>query len=187
MVPEPRIDKDYSLAYCFSMATWVCEQCGDSFERDREGVRPIRFCSQSCYHAWRAEAGSTGGQFPKGNTPWNKGIKGIRLNPATEFKPGPRPEKQCAIGEIRFRKRRRDGKLRAFVKVAQPNVWRLRAHIVWEEYYGKIPTGCIIHHKDRDTTNDAPNNLVAKLRSSHINEHRKELEAGRKSKKEKNK
>ncbi len=31
--------------------------------------------------------------FPKGHTPWNKGLKGIHLNPTTEFKKGRKDEK----------------------------------------------------------------------------------------------
>ncbi|MDO9463793.1 MAG: HNH endonuclease [bacterium] len=42
----------------------------------------------------------------------------------------------------------------------------------YQEYYGEIPKGCDIHHKDRDFTNDSPDNLIALSRSAHCKEHR---------------
>jgi hypothetical protein len=33
-------------------------------------------------------SGNKGKPFPKGHTPWNKGLKGIHLSPTTEFKKG---------------------------------------------------------------------------------------------------
>ena len=38
---------------------------------------------------------------------------------------------------------------RAFIKVAEPNVWRLRAHIVWEKRFGPIPKGRIVAYIHR--------------------------------------
>jgi hypothetical protein len=55
------------------------------------------------------------------------------------------------------------------VKVAEPNVWRQRSHIVWEAAHDKIlPDGWIVRHLDDDPLNDAPENLEAMPRSKHL-------------------
>ena len=124
----------------------------------------------------------TTGQFQSGQIPWNKDKKGIHLSPATEFKPGCQhrhPQQSADIGEVRVRIRKRDGRLRAWIKVANPNVWRLRAIIVWEEHHGPIPKGCVLHHVDRDTMNDSVTNLAVLSRAAHLLEHRPEFEEKR--------
>jgi len=40
------------------------------------------------------------------------------------------------------------------------------------KYYGVIPEGFDVHHKDRDFTNNSPGNLIALSRSAHCKEHR---------------
>lgn len=157
------------------MAIWICETCKAEFKRDRTGDRPIRFCSQPCYHAWRAETGIKSGQFKSGQTPWNKGIKGLRLSPETEFKKGQKSLKKLPVGSVTIRHRARDKGPRAWVKVGEPDIWRERAKIVWEEQNGPIPDRMVIHHKDRDSLNDEPSNLEALTRAEHIREHRHEL------------
>jgi hypothetical protein len=66
---------------------------------------------------------------------------------------------------------------RAWVKVAQPNKWKLRAVVNWESINGQVPRGKILHHKDRDTINDDPSNLEPKSRADHLAEHRHEFKA----------
>ncbi len=161
------------------MAEWICEQCNRGFSRKRSGMRRMRFCSQTCYHAWRKEAGITTGQFEKESVPWNKGKTGIHLSPSTEFKTGRESETKQPIGSTRIRTTRRDNKPRAFVKVAQPNIWRLRCHVVWERHFGPIPKGLLLHHLDRDTLNDSITNLVAMSRAIHLMDHRNEFEEKR--------
>lgn len=161
------------------MPIWTCEQCEKEFKRKRAGNRPIRFCSQPCYHAWRKENNITTGQFKPGDTPWNKGKKGIHLSPETEFKEGEKPANHVPVGTVRIREFSRSGKKRAFVKVAEPNVWRSRARVVWEKHHGGIPKGKVIHHIDRDTLNDSIENLEAISRAKHLMEHRPEFEEAR--------
>lgn len=47
------------------------------------------------------------------------------------------------LGSLRLR-RHRDDSLRAWVKVAEPNVWRPRAVVVWELAHGPLPVGHIV-------------------------------------------
>ena len=156
------------------MPDWECENCGNHFTRHRSGARPIRFCSQSCYREWRASAGITAGQFRPEQEPWNKGKKGIRLSPATEFKRGQPAKNKAPVGTVTIRHRKREPHPRAFVKIAEPNVWRERAKVVWEAAKGKIPRGHVIHHIDRNPLNDEIDNLACLTRAEHIAEHREE-------------
>lgn len=102
-------------------------------------------------------------------------MEGLHLNPSCEFKKGHRGARTNHVGAIRIRKRRRDGERRAWVKVAEPNLWRLRAALVWELANGPIPKGMLVHHKDRDTLNDALSNLELLSRSQHMKEHHDEI------------
>ena len=43
---------------------------------------------------------------------------------------------------------------------------------VYRAYYGDIPKGCDVHHKDEDKTNWSPDNLEALPRSDHVKRHR---------------
>lgn len=105
---------------------------------------------------------STGrtGRFEKGHVPANKGV------PMT-------PEHYAKCAPTMFRKGERgggnspmplgsevirDGYVR--VKVAQPNTWRFKSHIVWEEHKGPIPPGHIITYKDGDPLNCDIDNLI---------------------------
>jgi hypothetical protein len=114
-----------------------------------------------------------------GQPAWNKGLKGIHLSPKTEFKPGITPATKAPVGSIKIRTRKWDGKQRAWVKVAEPNVWRLRAVVAWEHQHGPVPRGLLIHHKDRNTLNDDLDNLSAISRAEHLKEHRSEFERKR--------
>ena len=169
--------------------TRCCRQCGTKTPPMPSNPRRRRvFCSDECDRAWRREqwkgnrlrAGRRpSNSFQPGESPWNKGLAGIHLSPDTEFKPGPRPELRARIGMVRKRQSRRDRKRRAYIKVQQPNRWRLRCHVVWEQAHGPITTGFLIHHKDRDTLNDDLDNLELMNRADHLNEHRPEFEKKR--------
>ncbi len=150
----------------------TCERCGAEYETEN---RRRRYCGVPCYRERQREAPNAG-TFKPGLRPWNKDVKGLHLSPATEFKPGPRPEERDPVGTVKIRQRRnRVEAPRAFVKIAQPNVWKLRAVAVWEKQHGPLPRGMVVHHKDRDSLNDVPENLVAFTRAEHLAEHRREL------------
>lgn len=156
------------------MAHFICETCGIGFKRDRSGDRNIRFCSQTCYHRWRKDNNIIVGQFKIGLTPWNKGLKGIHNSPSTEFKPGQESIKKLPVGSVRIWKCKGEH-LRAFVKVGEPSLWKLRCLVVWEEHYGSLPKGLVIHHIDKDVLNDDVTNLSALSRAAHLLVHRTEF------------
>ena len=114
--------------------------------------------------------------FTKGRAPWNKDLKGIHLSPESEFKPGQQsPKPYVPVGSERVRIDK-NGKPRMFVKIADPNVWKLRAVLNWEAIHGPVQRGSVVHHKDRDTLNDSVLNLQPLDRSRHLAEHRAELQ-----------
>lgn len=44
--------------------------------------------------------------------------------------------------------------------------------LVWETHHGKpVPDGYVVHHKDKDKTNNAPTNLVAMSNGEHTAMH----------------
>lgn len=117
--------------------------------------------------------------FEKGHKAWNKNLKGIHLSPSSEWKPGHKSAREMPVGAVSKRKDKNSENVRAYVKVGKPNIWRPRAVLVWELYHGPIPRGMVVHHKDRDTLNDATENLELVTRADHINEHREELFAAK--------
>lgn len=100
---------------------------------------------------------------------------GQRHGAATEFKKGQLAPNKLPIGSETIRTVKRTGKQRAWVKVAEPNVWKKRAIVVWEAHSGPLPKGMLIHHRDGNSINDAPENLVALTRTEHVAEHQLEL------------
>ena len=79
-------------------------------------------------------------RFKKGMIPYNKGKKGS-MSPeqyekckATMFKKGNIPQNHRPIGSERID---RDGY--TYIKVAEPNKWKLKHRLLWEEHNGPIP------------------------------------------------
>jgi hypothetical protein len=136
------------------MPSHVCPQCGTAFYH-RKSART--FCGLSCYHA-HERANPNSGTRQMGEVPHNK----------------------LPVGSVRIRQRRnRSEGPRAWVKVAEPNVWRLRAVLEWEKAHGVLAPGLVVHHVNRDTLDDRIENLEAIDRASHLLEHRHEFEPRR--------
>jgi hypothetical protein len=165
------------------MAIWTCVECAITFKRDKSGNRPVRFCGNACYHKWQ-KRNPNAGQFKAGQEVWNKGITGLRVSPATEFKKGCVSLRWVPVGTERTRLDKKTKKPRVWVKTAEPNIWVLRAVVVWERENGPTPPGMVIHHRDHNSMHDAPANLAALTRAEHIAEHRHELRAAYKAKQE---
>lgn len=172
----------------------TCETCAKVFSVAPYRRDSARFCSGSCRATWvgslphnrqprprmlgnKLAAGSkpNATAFRPGMKPWNAGKVGIHLSPGSEFKPGRCSGTKAPVGTVRIRANKRDGIERAYIKTAEPNVWKLRARIVWEDANGPLPRGKIIHHRDRDALNDAIHNLECLTRAEHATEHQRDL------------
>lgn len=94
---------------------------------------------------WSHENCSTGGRFVPGQTPWNKGMKGLLLSPATTFKPGVLQGRAAQLvaplGSYRVNG---DGYLDQKISDKpgpQHHRWRAVHRIVWERAHGQVPAG----------------------------------------------
>lgn len=98
------------------------------------------------------------GKFRKGQTPHNKGKKMPKevyeKVKHTMFAKGNVPPNHRPVGSERISK---DGYIE--VKVAEPNKWRLKQRVVYEEAKGKIPEGCTIIFLDGNKRNFDIDNL----------------------------
>lgn len=104
------------------------------------------------------------GKFRKGQTPHNKGKKMPKevyeKVKHTMFAKGNVPPNHRPVGSGRISK---DGYIE--VKVAEPNKWRLKQRVVYEEAKGKIPEGCTIIFLDGNKRNFDIDNLRCITRS----------------------
>lgn len=101
--------------------------------------------------------------------------RGERRGIATEFKSGAPANNRLRTGTVTIRRETHTQLQRAWIKVAEPNVWKKRAVVVWESIHGPLQQGFVVHHHDRDSLNDDPSNLRGMTKRDHINEHRGEL------------
>ena len=144
--------------------TYSCEYCG---EKNREVAGRTRFCNDVCYRKKQRELGADNpGTFRKNNRPWNAGKKGIQLSPESAFKPGHQPINWYPVGTERLRTStsklngsREVDDIRVYIKVAEPNKWKLRSRQVWEQANGPIPPGYVVRHKNLNRLDDRLENL----------------------------
>lgn len=107
-------------------------------------------------------SGLVGGQFQKGQPAYNKGKKWDDfMSPEaqansrkTTFKKGNIPHNHRPVGSERVNV---DGFTE--VKVAEPNKWKLKHRLVWEEAHGKIPEGYKVIFLDGNRQNIQLSNL----------------------------
>lgn len=127
--------------------------------------------------------GTTGktGHFPKGNVSHNKGKKMQREQyekcKATMFQKGNIPHNHRPVGSERVSK---DGYIE--VKVSEPNKWKFKHVVIWEQCNGKRPKGHVIIFLDGDIHNFDIDNLrcVSRAELLYLNRynlkfHNKEL------------
>jgi len=109
-------------------------------------------------------------RFPKGHIPATKGRKmtewaspeAIERSKAGRFKKGNRPHTAVPVGTER--------NLVGYVevKVAEPNVWKMKHRVIWEQHYGPIPEGHYIIFKDGNRMNMDISNLAMIDRPTNI-------------------
>lgn len=97
--------------------------------------------------------------WKKGHKTWNKGMKGLRFEGSEKgyFKKGSKPTNTKELHSSSFRKDK-DGKVHEFIKISDRN-WKLKKHLVWEQYYGEIPKDMCIRTKDGNSLNTDISNL----------------------------
>ena len=117
---------------------------------------------------YKIYSGTHGGCFKKGQIPMNKGKK---MSPevyekakATMFKSGNIPHNHRAVGSERVNV---DGYIE--VKVAEPNKWKLKQRLVYEEYYGvTLTSNDVIIFLDGNKQNLDINNLYKMTRAALV-------------------
>lgn len=120
----------------------------------------------------RIKSGLTG-HFPKGHIPFNKGMKGMRVSPATEFKKGQMPVNFKPVGSERVDK---DGYI--IVKVKNPKTWKMKHVVVWEQKNGKVPAGHAVVFADGNRQNCDINNLLLVSRAQLVRMNQSGLFSG---------
>jgi len=104
-------------------------------------------------------------QFKKGMIPWNKGIKGLRFSPETEFKPGHVPASTKYDGCVTWRNHIR-GYGYYYVRIAKRE-WVLWHRYLWEKVFGPIPKGHIVIFRDGNSRNVFLENLESISRAEN--------------------
>ena len=95
------------------------------------------------------------GYFEKGIIPWNKGTKGVCKANKTTFKKGNKSWNYKPVGSERI-----NSEGYTDVKIADPNKWKLKHHILWEKEVGSIPEGYVLVFADRNKQNIKIENLL---------------------------
>lgn len=93
-------------------------------------------------------------RFKKGQSPWNKDTKGLRLGgKETQFKKGNMPPSHKHIGSESVQ----DGYV--WVKIAEPNKWIKKHLLIWTKANGPIPEGYVLRFADGNKMNVSLDNL----------------------------
>lgn len=118
----------------------------------RLNLQPSQVKSYKTNH--KIQSGMTG-KFEKGHVPVNKGKKYPGKRNKTSFKKGQAPSNKMNIGSERVNS---DGYID--IKIADPNTWKAKHRIIYEEAYGPVPEDHAVIFADGDRRNVDINNLV---------------------------
>lgn len=100
-------------------------------------------------------------QFKKGHVPYNKSMKKFWVGGEdTQFQKGHRPHNYKPVGTERINT---DGYVD--IKIADPNKWKGKHKIIWEEKNGPIPNGHVLIFGDGNKLNVTLDNLILIPRS----------------------
>jgi len=122
-----------------------------------------RFGTQLQYSQMRAFVKNNGLKsgvntaFASGHEPFNKGkTKTWAGGESTQFKKGNKPHNYVPVGSERV-----NGDDYVDVKIADPNHWRGKHLLVWEEHHGRtVPKGYVVIFGDRNRRNFDHDNLI---------------------------
>jgi hypothetical protein len=95
------------------------------------------------------------GRFKPGHVPFNKGKEGVGGWEPTQFKKGHKPHNYKPVGTERV-----TGEGYVDIKIEDPNKWKAKHHIIWEEVNGPIPKGFVLIFGDGDRLNFELDNLI---------------------------
>ena len=111
------------------------------------------------------------GHFKKGNVPFNKGMKGLTQGgEETQFKSGHRTWNYMPVGTERTNT---DGYVE--IKIADPNKWKGKHRIIWEETHGPGPKGHVVIFADGNQQNVVLDNLLLVSRAQLVRMNQKHL------------
>lgn len=114
------------------------------------------------------------GRFLKGHQPHNKGMKMTEevyeKVKHTMFRKGNVPINHRVVGSERVNV---DGYIE--IKIAEPNKWRLKHNVIWQEHNGDIPKENVVVFLDRDKLNCDISNLKLIKRSELLIMNRYDL------------
>lgn len=128
-----------------------CKANSLGLESSREKIQ------RTGYEASKSPA-SIAARFQKGSVPLNKGKKVspeiyAKMQP-TMFKKGQTPVNHRDVGSERVNV---DGYIE--IKVAEPNRWRLKHRVIWEQVNGAIPKGFNVQFKNHNSQDCRIDNL----------------------------
>jgi len=116
----------------------------------------------------RIRNSNIGKQFPKGNIPWNKGMKGLQIGgEQTQFKKGTIPPNHRPVGSTRI-----DEEGYTSIKIAEPRKWVLLHRHLYELEHGKINRNEVIVFRDKNRSNFDINNLEKISMSENMERNR---------------
>lgn len=110
-----------------------------------------------------------GRQSPTKGRKWNEYMsESSQINSRkTCFKKGNVPKNHKPVGTVQIRNNKREGEAPVlYIKVEEPNRWRLYNRYIWEQAHGTIPKGYVICFRDGNTLNCKLDNLRCVPRSS---------------------
>jgi hypothetical protein len=107
-------------------------------------------------------------QFPKGHTPWNKGMKGLDIGgKETRFKKGTVPPNHKEVGSERIDE---DGY--TYIKIADPRKWVLKHRYIYEQEHGTLEPHMIVTFRDKNISNFEIENLEAITKVENMERNR---------------
>jgi len=121
---------------------------------------PEFLLSEKCGRLYKSHDKGKTHQFKKGQTAWNKGMKGLQLGGEKGwFKKGNIPPNTKPEGDGAITIRKNKGIAYKYIRIALGKWRQLHTH-TWEQANGRhIPEGHIVVFKDGDTMNCALENL----------------------------
>ena len=145
-------EKEFIISFAYGHGH---KEIMEAFNRKFE--EPISFNQVVSYLSNHKISTGRTGHFKKGYKPFNKGIHS--LGP-TQFKKGNMPPGYKQVGTEMVRNRLKTGRKYVYVKIAEPNKWRLKHVLEWEKYHGPVLKGEVVIFLDGDTLNTDINNLM---------------------------